>query len=139
MSEDPVRLSSDSVDAVARRVVELLQVREHGPASSQLITASEVAVLIGCSRDWVYANADVLGVIRLPSKSGQERASRPRARLRFSVECIALALGGVPEPPTAAMPSEQPMPRSRRAGRDSDVDLLPVGRADPAKVDPGDR
>jgi hypothetical protein len=70
------------VDAVARRVVELL--REEGAVSRQgprLLTVAAVAQEFGLSTDWVYANAGRLGAIRL--------GSGPRARLRFERATIA--------------------------------------------------
>ena len=64
------------VDAVARRVVDLL--REEGelqPDGPRLLTAAQVAEKFGVSKDWLYANAGPLGAIRM--------GSGPRARLRF--------------------------------------------------------
>ena len=70
------------VDAVARRVVELL--REEGAVSREgprLLTVAAVSQEFGVSTDWVYANARRLGAIRL--------GSGPRARLRFDRATIA--------------------------------------------------
>jgi len=64
------------VDAVARRVVELL--REEGAVSRQgprLLTVAAVAQEFGLSTDWVYANAGRLGAIRLGSGPGRDCAS----------------------------------------------------------------
>lgn len=69
------------VDAVARRVVELL--REQGDLPRQgprLLTAAQVAKEFGVSTDWLYANAASLGAIRM--------GSGPRARLRFDRSAI---------------------------------------------------
>ena len=70
------------VDAVARRVVELL--REEGAVSREgprLLTVAAVSEQFGVSTDWLYANAGRLGAIRL--------GSGPRARLRFDRATIA--------------------------------------------------
>lgn len=86
---------------------ELRAIREalEGPKSG-LIDAAEVAKQTGMSREWVYANADLLGAIRLPSETGQ------RPRLRFDPATVREALTE-PEPPTnPARPN---------------VDLLPIG------------
>jgi hypothetical protein len=53
------------VDAVARRVVELL--REEDAVSRQgprLLTVAAVSQEFGVSTDWLYANAGPLGAIR---------------------------------------------------------------------------
>ena len=64
------------VEAVARRVVDLLH--EEGLASERrprLLTVAQVASEFGVSADWLYANAEALGAIRM--------GRGPRARLRF--------------------------------------------------------
>ena len=76
---------AELVEAVARRVVELL--REEGlaaPASPSLIAASEVAELFGVSAEWVRDHALELGAVRL--------GDGPRPRLRFDPERVAEAL-----------------------------------------------
>ena len=70
------------VDAVARRVVDML--REEGelpPEGPRLMTVAQVRDEFGVSADWLYANAEALGGIRL--------GSGPRARLRFDRTTIA--------------------------------------------------
>jgi hypothetical protein len=64
------------VEAVARRVVDLL--REEGLVAERrprLLTVAQVAREFGVSADWLYANAEALGAIRM--------GRGPRARLRF--------------------------------------------------------
>jgi hypothetical protein len=70
-------LSRADIEAVANRVVELLQDLAAGclDAPAQLVDAATVARLLGVSRATVYANADQLGAIRL--------GTGKRARLRF--------------------------------------------------------
>ena len=66
-----VRLDAESVEAVARRVAELL----NAARPAELLTAAQLAERLGVSRDWVYAHAGELGAIRL--------GESPRGRLRF--------------------------------------------------------
>ena len=76
---------AELVEAVARRVVELL--RESGldaPARSRLIEAPEAAERLGVSAEWVRDHALELGAVRL--------GDGPRPRLRFDPERVAEAL-----------------------------------------------
>jgi hypothetical protein len=93
-SESEARL----VDAIARRVVELLEsgrARAGGAgagakAASAYLTVSQVAVRYRVSRSWVYAHQRELGAIRL----GQG----PRARLRFDAAVVAEAITAFDRP-----------------------------------------
>jgi hypothetical protein len=76
------------VDAVARRVIELLQDSAPRP-SAQLLTVSEIATRYRVRPSWVYAHKRELGVIRL--------GDGPKARLRFDAAVVASALPGVLE------------------------------------------
>jgi len=80
-------LSRGDVEAVASRVVELLQgVAAAGgrlDPSGRLVDAATLARLLGVSRATVYANADQLGAIRL--------GKGKRARLRFDPVRLAAA------------------------------------------------
>jgi hypothetical protein len=106
------------VDAIARRVVELL--REEGAVSREgprLLTVAAVAQEFGVSTDWVYANAARLGAIRL--------GSGPRARLRFDRATIADRLTKVAS--HAARDRSSQRAKRRRAMREgADGDLLPI-------------
>jgi hypothetical protein len=77
---------SELVEAIARRVVELLG---GSPQRSgvRLVDATAVADALGVERDWVYAHADQLGAVRLGG---------PKGRLRFDLRAIdeQLADGG---------------------------------------------
>jgi hypothetical protein len=81
-----VQLDTASVEAVARRVVELL--RDEGAigtaGAGELLTAAEVARRHGVDRSWVYAHADELGALRL--------GDGPKPRLRFDPERVRDAL-----------------------------------------------
>ncbi len=70
-SASTVHLDSDSIEAVARRVVDLLT----GTEAAGLVDAAELARRLGVSRDWVYRHADELGAVHV--------GDGKRARLRF--------------------------------------------------------
>ena len=74
---------------------------------TQFVSAAELARLLDVSRDFVYARAEELGAVRLPSPGG-------KSRLRFDPQVAAEALRD-PEP--------------KRAPRKSSVELLPIGRS----------
>jgi hypothetical protein len=114
------RLAPEDVEAIARRVVELLVGSENRPAA--LIDAAEVARRAGMSRAYVYEHASQLGAIRL--------GSGPRARLRFDPATAEAAIRtltrSAPPAPRAVAPARRHRPSTTRAG----AALLPVsGRA----------
>lgn len=90
------------VDAVARRVVELIHETEN-PLPVELLTVAEVARRYRVRPDWVYAHKNELGVIRL--------GTGPKARLRFDATIVARTLGGELDVRTA---SADHRPRRRR-------------------------
>lgn len=104
-------LAPESVEAVARRVVELLRF-EGGAAPAGLLTAAQVAERFSVDRSWIYSHADELGAMRL----GEGR----KPRLRFDAERVA-----------AALRSREASERSRGPGirgvvRDPGVDAGPL-------------
>ena len=78
------RLDPESVEAVARRVAELLG----GDNAADLVDAGELARLMGVSRDHVYRHADELGAVRMGEGS--------RPRLRFPSGSTASIGSGTP-------------------------------------------
>jgi hypothetical protein len=75
------------VEAVARRVVELLDDAENDgapPGCGSALTVAQVAARYGVSRSWVYTHQRELGAMRL--------GSGPRARLRFNSNVVADAI-----------------------------------------------
>jgi hypothetical protein len=113
----PARIKPKAVEAVARRVVELLE--ERGLQRRQLVDAAELARLLGIERSWVYAHAIELGAVKLGEGA--------KPRLRFDPEIAARVLrrvGDVPATDPPARSGEQ-ADRSRRA-RKPEVALLPV-------------
>lgn len=117
-----VRLDAASVEAVAERVVEMLQSQVAAP--EQLVDAAEIARRFGVARDTVYAKADEWGASRI--------GSGPRARLRFDPARVADALAagrGVTDGNAS-----QTRPRRRRP-RTSNVELLPVAEKEVPMTD----
>lgn len=86
--EGEVRLDPESVEAIARRLAELLADRKAEAPGGGLISAETVAERWGVSRRWVYEQAERLGARRIGAGS--------RPRLRFDPDEVAEQLG---EPP----------------------------------------
>jgi hypothetical protein len=121
MASSRIRLDSPTVEAIARRVVELL--REQERRAGELVDASEVARRLGVDRSWVYTHAIELGAVRL--------GKGPRPRLRFDPKlALARFRAGVG---VKARPGNAGPPRRRRAKSEDGGDrpgLLPIkGRA----------
>ncbi len=98
------RLDPESVEAVARRVAELLG----GDNAADLVDAGELARLMGVSRDHVYRHADELGAVRL--------GTGKRARLRFDPMTARSAgegsvAGEVPAPSAKPVTVQSPCDR----------------------------
>jgi hypothetical protein len=99
----------DLVEAIARRVVELLDGRL--PATEPpLLSALEVARHFGVGRKWVYEHAEELGAIRL----GAGR----RARMRFDPTVVAARLSRRRPPSIDA--------RERKFASSAAPELLPI-------------
>jgi hypothetical protein len=103
------------IEEVAEHIAELV-------ASSRLkvgpIDARDLAEELGVARDWVYANAERLGGVRL--------GNGPRARLRFDIEKAreALAAGRQNDQPTSAEPPRRRRGRPRREVVPAGVPLI---------------
>jgi hypothetical protein len=104
-------LDPDLIDAVARRVLELVAERDTGSGSapSGLLTVAEVAQRLRVSTKWVYAHQRRLGAIKL--------GEGPKARLRFDAGAVAAELDsterGVRQNAVAPEPQTK-VKRSRR-------------------------
>jgi len=81
-------LDAASVEAVARRVVELMCATGDVPAARRLVDARVLAAELGVTRSWVYEHRDELGAVRI--------GTGPKPRLRFDLHAAreALARGG---------------------------------------------
>jgi len=107
------------VDAVARRVVELLETPIPGAetprvgrsSGSRSLTVAQVAARYGVSRSWVYAHQRELRAMRL--------GAGPRARLRFDSDAVSKAIAAFEEDGS----QEQPGGHQRRRGRE--MPLIP--------------
>lgn len=116
-----VELSPASVEAIARRLAELLGAEELA-SPRRLVDAAELARMLGVSRDCVYANADALGAVRL--------GPGPKPRLRFDPERARAAMTSCPpsrstEPAPSPAPAPKGRPRRRRPAG-TEAPLVPI-------------
>jgi hypothetical protein len=95
-------LDRDDVEAIARRVVELLDGSLERRA--RYIDAATLAHTLGVEREWIYAHSAQLGAIRLGG---------PHGRLRFDLEHVRRILGGDESPSAARLPRSGPRSRHR--------------------------
>lgn len=124
MASPRIKLDPQAVEAVARRVVEILEQR--GLQGRELVDAAELARRFGIERSWVYSHAIELGAVKL----GQGQ----KPRLRFDPQIAARMLRKVGEG-SAADPPARSGERAGQPQRDrrSEVSLLPIkGPDDPA-------
>ena len=87
MASARITLDPESVEAIARRVVQLLQEKRADP---ELVDAAELARRLGFDRSWVYTHAIELGGVRLGA------GTRPRLRFdpNVAMERIHKPLAG---------------------------------------------
>jgi hypothetical protein len=110
------------VDAIARRVIELLDASRGAGATASAtegeacLTVSQVAARYRVSRSWVYAHQRDLGAMRL--------GEGPRARLRFDAKVVADAIAAFDR---RAAPPESP---KSTAGRRREMRLIQFERLD---------
>jgi hypothetical protein len=104
MESARIKLDPQAIEAITRRVVELLERRglSGGP---ELVDAAELARRLGIERSWVYTHAIELGAVKL----GVGR----KPRLRFDPQIASRLLRRVGEAPAAA---PRPPIRGERAG-----------------------
>lgn len=126
MSSDTT-LTAESVEAVARRVVELVMAEAVEPPAAAppvLIDAAEVGLRLGLARSTVYEKADELGAIRV----GTGR----RPRLRFDqhvVETWATARRPPGRQQRQRLGARRTRGNRRVSPRRVGADLLPIGGA----------
>jgi hypothetical protein len=85
MDTAQVKIEAQSVEAIARRVVELLRT-EVQEQSTRLTDAATLARELGVERDWIYSHADELGAIRLGGPHGRLRFDRETVRERLDLD-----------------------------------------------------
>lgn len=93
------------VEAIARRVIELLRAEGPQEQPARLVDAATLARELGVERDWVYAHAEELGAIRLGGRHG---------RLRFDLQVVKDRLVGSDTAVWRAPRRAAPKPRQRR-------------------------
>lgn len=112
MASTRIKLDPQTIEAIARRVVELLERR--GLQSRELVDAAELARRLGIERSWVYSHAIELG-------------GGAKPRLRFDPEVAVRVLRRVDEGPAADPPARSGKRADRpSAGGGSEVQLLPI-------------
>jgi hypothetical protein len=125
MASPRIKLDAETIEAIARRVVELLEQR--GLHTRKLVDAAELARRFGIDRSWVYSHAIELGAVKLGDGT--------KPRLRFDPEIAARVLWRVGEGSAADPPArsgERAGQPPRRGG--GEVRLLPIrgrGEKDP--------
>jgi hypothetical protein len=126
----PLRLDVASVDAVALRVVQLMDGgRAAISAGVGMVDAATLAAELGVDRSWVYAHRDELGAVRIGT------GVKPRLRFDLKTAREMLARSTSKDPQTTQTPvaaSGSPHRRRRRLG--SSPGLLPI-RADATPFD----
>jgi hypothetical protein len=114
-------LDAASVEAVARRVVELIRSEGGSPIVRRLVDAATLAAELGVERSWVYAHRVELGAIQLGS------GSKPRLRFDVEVAREVLARSAVSESHEPKSPaSTGDLKRRRRKRMDRRPGLLPI-------------
>ena len=117
MASAHIKLDSQATEAIARKVVELLE--KSGLQERELVDAAELARQFGIERSWVYSHAIELGAVKL--------GSGPKPRLRFDPHVAARVLRKAGEQTTADPPARSGKRADRpSAGGGSGVRLLPI-------------
>ncbi len=101
-------LDAASVEAVARRVVELIRSEGGSPIVRRLVDAATLAAELGVERSWVYAHRVELGAIQLGN------GSKPRLRFDVEVAREVLARSAVSESREPKTPASTRGPKRRR-------------------------
>jgi hypothetical protein len=85
MASTRIKLDPPTIEAIARRVVELLEQR--GLQKRELVDAAELARRLGIERSWVYSHAIELGAVKLGN------GAKPRATVRSADRRASAAEG----------------------------------------------
>jgi hypothetical protein len=117
-------LDAASIEAVARRVVELIHDEGGSPTGRQLVDAATLAAELGVDRSWVYSHSGELGAVKLGTGS--------KPRLRFDREVALEVFAGYatqqPQHPGTSSGAEWAAPPGRHRRRS------PNGRPAPGSV-----
>jgi hypothetical protein len=105
-------LDPADIEQIARRVADLIAAKQTQPLG-RFVDAAQLAEVLGVERDWIYANANTLGAIRLGG---------PRGRLRFDLQRVREAWPA----PEANKPRRAPgRPRRKRSKAKRGARLIP--------------
>ena len=114
-------LDAASVEAVARRVVELLRTERHSARERRLVDAATLVAKLGVERSWVYAHRAELGAIQVGA------GSKPRLRFDADVARELLARSTCKESQTQQTPTVAGSQQRRHRQRSgSGAELLPI-------------
>lgn len=114
-------LDAASVEAVARRVVELLHTESHSPPERRLVDAATLAAELAVERSWVYAHRAELGAIQLGG------GSKPRLRFDVDMARELLARSESGESHSDKAPAQGRISRRASSPRmGSGAELLPI-------------
>ena len=116
MASTRIKLDPQTIEAIARRVVELLEKR--GLQSRELVDAAELARRLGIERSWVYSHAIELGAVKLGGGA--------KPRLRFDPEVAKRVLRKAGEGPAADPPARSGKRAGQPPGSEGRVALLPI-------------
>ena len=120
MSSARIKLDPQTTEAIARRVVGLLEKR--GLQNRELIDAAELARRFGIERAWVYSHAIELGAVKLGDGA--------KPRLRFDPEVAAQVLRRVGDEPAADPPTRSGKRAGQPRGSEGQAELLPIRDSD---------
>jgi hypothetical protein len=115
-----IRLDPQTTEAIARRVVGLLEKR--GLQNRELIDAAELARRFGIERAWVYSHAIELGAVKLGDGA--------KPRLRFDPEVAARVLRRVGDGSAADPPARSGKRSGQPRESEGQAELLPIRGSD---------
>ncbi len=119
MASARIKLDPQAAEAIARKVVELLERR--GLQKRELVDAAELAKRFGIERSWVYSHAIELGAVKLGCGA--------KPRLRFDPQIAARVLRKVGEESAADPPTRSGERGGQPSvGGGSGVQLLSIHR-----------
>ncbi|MGH2973728.1 MAG: hypothetical protein ACRDLL_02525 [Solirubrobacterales bacterium] len=111
-----IKLDPQTIEAIARRVVELLERR--GLQGRELVDAAELARRLGIERSWVYSHAIELGVVKLGGGT--------KPRLRFDPKIAIRVVQEWGKSSAADPPTRSGKRVGQPRGSEGRVELLPI-------------
>ena len=118
-------IPDDVIEELAQRIADKLAEQiPSEPATGRLVDAAALADALGVQRQYVYANADALGAIRL--------GDGPRGRLRFDMNA-ALSLHSCSTSEASAV-NNVSEPRTSKASGEPNVVRLPNRLPEPGLI-----